>query len=380
MRIIADRLELVGEYYFSKKLQEIEELGDPPVINLGMGNPDIPPPLGVSEALSVAVNQPMNHGYQPYRSSIELRKAIATWYKQNYAINLIPDSEILPIAGSKEGITQLSLALLNPRDEVLVPDPGYLTYTSAAHLAGAVPKPYDLTEKKGWFPDFDKIVSSGVENVKMMWVNYPHMPTGASGDKNVFQKLIEFGQEHNILICHDNPYSFISDTSKVSILSINGAKETSVELNSLSKSYNMAGWRVGMMVGKSDVIHAALQVKSNMDSGLFFPIQQAAIEALKTPTSWIINLNNTYSKRRKIVYKVLDSLGCNYIEHQAGLFVWAKIPVKYKNGDEFSDWLLEKHHIFVTPGSVFGKNGEGYVRVSLCANQETLHQVKERLA
>lgn len=380
MRIIADRLELVGEYYFSKKLQEIEELGDPPAINLGMGNPDIPPPLGVSEALSVAVNQPMNHGYQPYRSSIELRKAIATWYKQNYAINLIPDSEILPIAGSKEGITQLSLALLNPRDEVLVPDPGYLTYTSAAHLAGAVPKPYDLTEKKGWFPDFDKIVSSGVENVKMMWVNYPHMPTGASGDKNVFQKLIEFGQEHNILICHDNPYSFISDTSKVSILSINGAKETSVELNSLSKSYNMAGWRVGMMVGRSDVIHAALQVKSNMDSGLFFPIQQAAIEALKTPTSWIINLNNTYSKRRKIVYKVLDSLGCNYIEHQAGLFVWAKIPVKYKNGDEFSDWLLEKHHIFVTPGSVFGKNGEGYVRVSLCANQETLHQVKERLA
>jgi len=305
---------------------------------------------------------------------------IANWYQTHYDVPLQPVDEVLPLGGSKEGIVYISLAFLNPGDEVLVPDPGYPTYTSAAYLAGASPKTYDLTEKNGWFPDFDKIVSNGLENVKIMWVNYPHMPTGARGDKNLFNELIAFGKTHEILICHDNPYSFILNEHPKSIFSIPGAKETSLELNSLSKTYNMAGWRVGMVLGKSEFIQPVLEVKSNVDSGLFLPIQKAAIEALNSPTHWMKSLGQEYTIRKQIVHKILDKLGCRYRPDQSGLFVWAKVPKEYEDGDHFSDWLLEKHHVFVTPGSVFGKNGEGFVRVSLCANQEILHQVKERLA
>jgi aspartate/methionine/tyrosine aminotransferase len=370
----SERLNKVGEYYFSQKLREISALGKPLILNLGIGNPDLPPSSATIHALQNSVVNRAAHGYQPYNGHPDLRQAFAEWYARYFNVILNPDSELLPLTGSKEGILHISLAFLNPGDKVLIPDPGYSTYSSATQLAGAIPKYYDLLEQSDWLPNFDNLTKSNLKQVKLMWVNYPHMPTGAKGNIKLFQQLIDFGNKNNILICHDNPYSFILNDMPLSILSIPGAKDISLELNSLSKSHNMAGWRIGIAAGKADYIDAILQVKSNIDSGQFLPIQQAAIEALHNSQDWLEKLNIEYRERKILVCEVLDILQCKYSREQAGLFVWAQVPKEYVNGDEFSDWLLERNRIFVTPGSVFGKNGEKYIRVSLCTNLEILKQ------
>lgn len=375
----ATRLKQVGEYYFSRKLREISELSGLPVLNLGIGNPDLPPSPATIQTLQNSVENHEAHGYQPYNGCPELRQAFAEWYNRYFSVALNSDSEILPLAGSKEGILHISLAFLNPEDNVLIPDPGYRTYSAATQLAGGNPLYYDLFEENNWLPNLEKLALSDLDRVKLMWVNYPHMPTGAKANFELFQQLINFGTKYNILICHDNPYSFILNKEPLSILSVTGAKETSLELNSLSKSHNMAGWRIGVVVGSAEYVSAILQVKSNMDSGQFLPVQKAAITALKNPQDWIKELNTEYANRKKIVHQILDILGCKYSNNQAGLFVWAQISNEFQNGDEFSDWLLERYRVFVTPGSVFGKNGEKYIRVSLCGNLEILKQVKARL-
>lgn len=375
----ATRLKQVGEYYFSRKLREISELSGLPVLNLGIGNPDLPPSPATIQTLQNSVENHEAHGYQPYNGCPELRQAFAEWYNRYFSVALNSDSEILPLAGSKEGILHISLAFLNPGDNVLIPDPGYRTYSAATQLAGGNPLYYDLFEENNWLPNLEKLALSDLDRVKLMWVNYPHMPTGAKANFELFQQLINFGTKYNILICHDNPYSFILNKEPLSLLSVTGAKETSLELNSLSKSHNMAGWRIGVVVGSAEYISAILQVKSNMDSGQFLPVQKAAITALKNPQDWIKELNTEYANRKKIVHQILDILGCKYSNNQAGLFVWAQISNEFQNGDEFSDWLLERYRVFVTPGSVFGKNGEKYIRVSLCGNLEILKQVKARL-
>lgn len=375
----ATRLKQVGEYYFSRKLREISELSGLPVLNLGIGNPDLPPSPATIQTLQNSVENHEAHGYQPYNGCPELRQAFAEWYNRYFSVALNSDSEILPLAGSKEGILHISLAFLNPGDNVLIPDPGYRTYSAATQLAGGNPLYYDLFEENNWLPNLEKLALSDLDRVKLMWVNYPHMPTGAKANFELFQQLINFGTKYNILICHDNPYSFILNKEPLSLLSVTGAKETSLELNSLSKSHNMAGWRIGVVVGSAEYVSAILQVTSNMDSGQFLPIQKAAITALKNPQDWIKELNTEYANRKKIVHQILDILGCKYSNNQAGLFVWAQISNEFQNGDEFSDWLLERYRVFVTPGSVFGKNGEKYIRVSLCGNLEILKQVKARL-
>lgn len=375
----ATRLKQVGEYYFSRKLREISELSGLPVLNLGIGNPDLPPSSATIQTLQNSVENHEAHGYQPYNGCPELRQAFAEWYNRYFSVALNSDSEILPLAGSKEGILHISLAFLNPGDNVLIPDPGYRTYSAATQLAGGNPLYYDLFEENNWLPNLEKLALSDLDRVKLMWVNYPHMPTGAKANFELFQQLINFGTKYNILICHDNPYSFILNKEPLSLLSVTGAKETSLELNSLSKSHNMAGWRIGVVVGSAEYVSAILQVKSNMDSGQFLPVQKAAITALKNPQDWIKELNTEYANRKKIVHQILDILGCKYSNNQAGLFVWAQISNEFQNGDEFSDWLLERYRVFVTPGSVFGKNGEKYIRVSLCGNLEILKQVKARL-
>lgn len=375
----ATRLKQVGEYYFSRKLREISELSGLPVLNLGIGNPDLPPSPATIQTLQNSVENHEAHGYQPYNGCPELRQAFAEWYNRYFSVALNSDSEILPLAGSKEGILHISLAFLNPGDNVLIPDPGYRTYSAATQLAGGNPLYYDLFEENNWLPNLEKLALSDLDRVKLMWVNYPHMPTGAKANFELFQQLINFGTKYNILICHDNPYSFILNKEPLSLLSVTGAKETSLELNSLSKSHNMAGWRIGVVVGSAEYVSAILQVKSNMDSGQFLPVQKAAITALKNPQDWIKELNTEYANRKKIVHQILDILGCKYSNNQAGLFVWAQMSNEFQNGDEFSDWLLERYRVFVTPGSVFGKNGEKYIRVSLCGNLEILKQVKARL-
>ena len=375
----AERLKQVGEYYFSQQLRKLTALDGPRVLNLGIGNPDLPPSSATIHALQNSVANHTVHGYQSYNGSLELRQAFAVWYKRYFSVILNPDSEILPLTGSKEGILHISLAFLNPGDKVLIPDPGYRIYSAAAQLAGAIPEYYDLLEKNNWILNLDNLMSTNLKQVKLMWVNYPHMPTGAKGSIKLFQQLIDFGNKNNILICHDNPYSFILNDEPLSMLFTSGAKETALELNSMSKSHNMAGWRIGVVVGSAEYISAILQVKSNMDSGQFLPVQKAAITALKNSQDWIKELNTEYAKRKKIVHQILDILECRYLNDQAGLFVWTQIPNDFQNGDEFSDWLLKRHRIFVTPGSVFGKNGEKYIRISLCVNLKILKQVKTRL-
>lgn len=375
----SERLNQVGEYYFSQKLREISAMGEPKVINLGIGNPDLPPSTTTIQTLQVSAEEHTAHGYQPYNGHPDLRQAFADWYKRYFSVNLNPDLELLPLNGSKEGILHVSLAFLNPGDEVLIPDPGYGTYSSATRLAGAIPKYYDLLEQNNWLPNFDNLINTGLKRVKLMWVNYPHMPTGAKGNIKLFQKLIDFGNQNNILICHDNPYSLILNDTPLSILSIPGAKEIAVELNSLSKSHNMAGWRIGIAVGNENYIKAILQVKSNMDSGQFFPIQQAAIITLNGTTDWHENLNSVYEERKTVVHQILDALKCKYTKEQAGLFIWAQVPDGYDSGDDFSGWLLQKYRIFVAPGSIFGENGKNYIRVSLCKDVEILKQIKEQL-
>jgi len=375
------RLEGIGEYYFSQKLREIDELNKQGknIINLGIGSPDQPPHPDVIKTLQDESAKPNVHAYQSYKGSPVLRKAIGEWYKKWYNVDLNSDTEILPLIGSKEGIMHICMTYLNKGDEVLVPNPGYPTYRSAVMLAGGKCKEYKLRENNNYEPDFDKILKKGLKKVNLMFVNYPQMPTGQLPSKELFEKLVVFGKENNILIIHDNPYSFILNENPMSLLSIKGAKDCVLELNSLSKSQNMAGWRVGMLCGKKERIEEVLRFKSNMDSGMFLPVQLAAAKALGLGKEWYDEVNKVYRARREKVFELLQLLNCKFSKEQAGMFVWAKIPSKYKNGFELSDDVLYNSNVFITPGGIFGDSGDKYVRVSLCAPVEKFEEAIRRI-
>lgn len=377
----AKRTESVQEYYFSKKLAQIDKMrrDGADIINLGIGSPDQMPSENTINALVNEARKPGSHGYQSYTGILSLRKAFAEWYRKYFGTELDPESEILPLMGSKEGIMHISMAFVNPGDEVLVPDPGYPTYSSVTNLVGGIVRNYDLSEKRGWLPDLDSLEKSDLSKVKLMWVNYPHMPTGTKGSVQLFEKLVSFAVKHSILLCNDNPYSFILNKDYLSILSVEGARDIALELNSLSKSQNMAGWRIGMVAGNRDYIKEILKVKSNMDSGMFLGLQAAAVEALNAPDSWYDTVNEVYIKRRKIVEELMDLLKCSYDRKQTGLFVWGKIPDTIAACEEFVEEILQKTHVFITPGFIFGKNGERYIRISLCATESKLKEAKERL-
>lgn len=378
----SQRLEGIGEYYFSQKLREIDELNKQGknVINLGIGSPDLPPHPDVIKVLQEESAKPNVHAYQSYKGSPVLRKAMSEWYKQWYNVTLNPDTEILPLIGSKEGIMHICMTYLNAGDKVLLPNPGYPTYRSAVKLAGGEGIDYELKEANNWEPDFDELekqVAGG--KFKLMWVNYPQMPTGQLPSKTLFERLIAFGKKHSILICHDNPYSFILNDTPASLLGVEGAKEVVIELNSLSKSQNMAGWRIGMLSGAKERIDEILRFKSNMDSGMFLPVQLAAAKALGLPKSWYEDVNAIYTKRRTHVFQLLDLLNCVYDKKQAGMFVWAKIPAGYKNGFELSDEVLYNTGVFITPGGIFGNAGDSFIRVSLCSPEEKFMESIKRI-
>lgn len=387
------RLEGIGEYYFSQKLREIEELNrqGKNIINLGIGSPDQPPHPDVIRVLQEESAKPNVHAYQSYKGSPVLRNAIAEWYRQWYGVGLNPDTEILPLIGSKEGIMHICMTYLDEGDGALVPNPGYPTYRSAVKLAGGTCIDYTLSSDKGWAPDFEELETlvttgggaagraAGGGRIKLMWVNYPHMPTGQIPDGGLFEKLVAFGKKHQILICHDNPYSFILNDQPMSLLSVAGAKDVVIELNSLSKSQNMAGWRVGSLVGAKQRIDEVLRFKSNMDSGMFLPVQLAAAKALSLGKEWYDSVNATYRERRTKVFDMLEMLGCDFSKNQVGMFVWAKIPAGYKDGYELSDRVLHGSGVFITPGGIFGPAGQGYVRVSLCSPGEKIQESIERV-
>jgi LL-diaminopimelate aminotransferase len=378
---IAKRLQGIGEYYFSQKLREIDELNKQGknIINLGVGSPDLPPHPDVIKVLQEESAKTNVHAYQPYKGSPVLRNAISEWYKKWYGVELDPASEILPLIGSKEGIMHICMTYLNKGDKVLVPNPGYPTYRSAVKLAGGKCIEYELKAKNNYEPDFDKLRKKDLSGVKLMWVNYPQMPTGQLPTKELFHKLVDFARQHNILVCHDNPYSFILNDHPLSILAMEGAKDCVIELNSLSKSHNMAGWRVGMLCGAKEKIDEVLRFKSNMDSGMFLPVQLAAARALGLGKEWHDEVNKIYSARREKVFQLLTVLGCTYSKEQAGMFVWAKIPKKYKDGFAISDGILYKANVFLTPGGIFGSAGEKYIRVSLCTTEEKIEEAVKRI-
>ncbi len=377
----ADRTQSVQEYYFSKKLRQIDQmrLSGIDVINLGIGSPDQPPSPATISRLYEEASKPTAHGYQSYTGIPGLRKAFAAWYLKYFGVELDPDREILPLMGSKEGIMHISMAFVNPGDEVLVPNPGYPTYSSVTNLVGGKIRYYELDEKNKWHPDLASLEKEDLSKVKLMWVNYPNMPTGARGSAELFERLVQFGLNHNILICNDNPYSFILNKEYHSILSANGAKECALELNSLSKSHNMAGWRIGLVAGNSEYISTILRVKSNMDSGMFRPMQEAAVEALGNPPGWYDEVNNVYLSRRKIVEEMMDLLDCRFDRLQTGLFVWGRIPDSISSCEEFIEDLLDKAHVFLTPGFTFGSKGDRYIRISLCADEKALMEAKTRI-
>lgn len=376
----ASRIQTVSEYYFSKKLREVRLLEQQgfPIINMGIGSPDLPPPISVVEALHQGLQDPTAHKYQSYQGLPELRKAISDFYKKNYKVNLNPNNEILPLMGSKEGIMHISMAFLNPKDKVLIPNPGYPTYMSVTQLLEAEPVLYELSSYNDWLPDFEALSQLDLSGVKIMWVNYPNMPTGASGNQSLFKQLVEFATAHDILIINDNPYSFILNTEPKSILEVPGAKGVVMELNSLSKSFNMAGWRVGMLSGSAEHIDHVLRVKSNMDSGMFYGIQQGAIAALGEVDSWFESLNRIYEKRRKLIWKLADQLDCTYDKQTSGMFVWAKLPKNSLDSESFIDHILYQQHVFITPGSIFGSAGAGYIRFSLCVQESQIEEALKR--
>lgn len=377
----ANRTNSVNEYYFSRKLQEIDEMNrqGEKVINLGIGSLDMAPAADVVDALVHGAQNPDNHAYQSYKGLRDMRMAFADWYRKYYQVELDADHEIQPLTGSKEGILLLSLAFLNKGDKVLVPDPGYPTYSSATLLTEAEVVPFDLKEENGWMPDFDALEKSDLSGVKMMWVNYPNMPTGARANLQLYRKLVDFGLKHRILICNDNPYSFILNEEHLSILSVDRAKECCIELNSLSKAHNMAGWRIGMIAGAADVIANVLKVKSNMDSGMFKPLQLAAVKALAQPASWYIMLNKEYQERKKLAGDIFDMLEVSYDKSSGGMFLWGKVSDTWKNGEELSDFILKRARVFITPGFIFGSNGDRYIRISLCAKQPVLREAAGRI-
>lgn len=375
------RLEGIGEYYFSQKLREIDELNKAgkQVINLGIGSPDLPPHPEVIKVLQEESAKPNVHAYQSYKGSPVLRKAITDWYRQWYKVELNPDTEVLPLIGSKEGIMHICMTYLDKNDEVLVPNPGYPTYRSAVKLAGGKCVEYKLKEKNKYEPDFERLEKKDLKKVKLMFVNYPQMPTGQLPTRSLFEKLVAFGKKHKILIVHDNPYSFILNEHPDSLLNVKGAKDCVIELNSLSKSHNMAGWRVGILCGAKERIEEVLRFKSNMDSGMFLPVQLAAAKALTLGKDWHDEVNAVYSKRRNKVFALLDLLGCTYSKEQAGMFVWASIPAKYKDGFELSDEVLDQCSVFITPGGIFGTAGNQYIRVSLCSPEEKFEEAINRI-
>ena len=395
----AKRTESVQEYYFSRKLKEIAAMnaaraaaGEDPVINLGIGSPDGMPPAQAIEALCGSAVQPGNHAYQPYVGLPELREAFADWYARWYGVTLDPKTEIQPLVGSKEAILLISMTFLDKGDKVLVPDPGYPTYTSASRLVEAEIVTYDLCEENGWQPDFEALEKMDLDGVKLMWTNYPNMPTGAPATKELYARLVDFGRRHGILICNDNPYSFILNDNPLSILAQDGAKDCCLELNSLSKAHNMAGWRIGMVAADAEVISEILKVKSQMDSGMYKPLQLAAIEALKQGPEWFEELNAEYRRRRVLAGRIFDLLGAEYDRESSGMFLWGKVVEKPAEqcvrsgqasvltpGQRVSDRLLYEAGVFITPGFIFGRNGEDYIRISLCAKPEILEQAYDRI-
>jgi LL-diaminopimelate aminotransferase len=371
----AKRLDTVQEYYFSKKLREVRSLAaaGKPIINMGIGSPDLQPPTKVLKAIKGSLSDVNAHKYQSYQGLPELRNAIATFYKNKFSVDVNPENEVLPLMGSKEGIMHISMAFLNEGDQVLIPNPGYPTYTSVTKLVGAIPFFYDLSAANNWQPNFEELEKQDVSRVKIMWVNYPHMPTGTNATLETFEKLVAFGKKHQILIINDNPYSFILNDNPISILKVEGAKDIALELNSLSKTFNMSGWRVGMALGNARYINEILKVKSNMDSGMFYGIQKGAIEALQLSDDWFLDQNKIYAERRALIWQLADKLGTTYDKNTTGLFVWAKIP-EGKKAAEVTDAVLYDKDIFITPGTIFGSQGEGYIRFSLCVTSEVIKE------
>ena len=379
---LSDRLEGVGEYYFSRKLREIDQMraAGRRIISLGIGSPDRPPHSSVVDRLHEVASRPDTHAYQSYKGAAVLRRAFSAWYAERYGVQLDPESEILPLIGSKEGLMHICMTYLRRGDRVLIPNPGYPTYRSAVTLSGGEPKEYRLNAEGDWFPNFDEIESEGLEGVKMMILNYPQMPTGAVPTREMFARVVEFAHRHSILLVHDNPYSFVRNAEPLSLLSVEGAKECAIELNSLSKSHNMAGWRIGMIGGRKEWIDQIMRFKSNMDSGQFLPMQEAAATALALGDEWYAELNEEYYAREAYGYRLLDALGCSYRKGQAGLFIWAELPAEFE-GDcyAFSDRVLERCGVFVTPGGIFGSEGDRYIRISLCAKREQLAEAIEAI-
>ena len=375
----AKRLDTVQEYYFSKKLREVRGLvaAGKPIINMGIGSPDLQPPAKVLQAIEGSLTDATAHKYQSYQGLPELRNAISTFYKNKFSVDANPEDEVLPLMGSKEGIMHISMAFLNEGDKVLIPNPGYPTYTSVTKLVGAEPLFYNLSDEYNWQPNFKELERQDLTDVKIMWVNYPHMPTGTNATLEMFEKLVAFGKKHHILIINDNPYSFILNDKPISILQVEGAKDIALELNSLSKTFNMAGWRVGMVLGNATFINEILKVKSNMDSGMFYGIQKGAIEALQLSDDWFLTQNKIYEERRNLIWQLADKLGTTYNRNSTGLFVWAKIP-EGKKSEEITDAVLYDKDIFITPGTIFGSQGEGYIRFSLCVTTYIIKKAIQR--
>jgi aspartate/methionine/tyrosine aminotransferase len=378
--ITAERLKSVQEYYFSKKLREVRGLiaDGKPILNMGIGSPDLAPSKAVLDALKNSVTDAGASQYQSYQGLPELREAIASFYKEKYEVSVNPANEILPLMGSKEGIMHISMAFLNKGDEVLIPNPGYPTYAAVTKLVEAVPRNYDLNAENDWFPDLEKLAKQDLSKVKLMWVSYPHMPTGAMASKEKLKALVAFAKAQQILLVNDNPYSFVLTKNPTSILNIKDAKECCLELNSLSKTFNMAGWRVGMLLGNAENINAVLKVKSNMDSGMFYGIQKGAIAALQSGNDWFERLDAIYTKRRNLIFELVDKLGAAYDKNAVGMFVWAKLPNGSKSSEEYIDELLYDKNIFIAPGTIFGSNGEGYIRFSLCVSEDKIKEAISR--
>ncbi len=376
----ADRLKTVEEYYFSKKLREVRGLmaTGKPIINMGIGSPDLAPSNEVVKTIQESVMDNGAHQYQSYQGLPEFREAVASFYKSRYNVNANPASEILPLMGSKEGIMHISMAFLNPGDEALIPNPGYPTYSSVTKLVGAVPKYYDLVAINNWFPDLEELEKKDLSKVKLMWVCYPHMPTGAVATVAQLTALVDFAKRNDILLVNDNPYSFVLNDTPMSILSVEGAKDVALELNSLSKTFNMAGWRVGMVLGSEEFINPILKVKSNMDSGMFYGIQKGAITALNSSQEWFDKLTEVYSKRKTLMLELATKLNCVCDDNSVGMFVWAKLPEGSSSAEEFIDNILYDKNIFITPGTIFGSNGEGYIRFSLCVTEEKIEEAISR--
>ena len=381
MKSTAARLKSIKEYYFSRKLREVTQLikSGNPIINMGIGSPDLNPHPDVIKALTEAMNHPSAHMYQSYQGLPELRDAIVDFYKKFYKVTLDPNTEVLPLMGSKEGIMHLSMAYLNPGDQVLIPNPGYPTYASVTSLMQAKTLLYDLKSENNWQPDFESLESLDTSKIKIMWLNYPHMPTGTDVNEKIFDRLIQWAKKNNILLVNDNPYSFVLTKKPQSILSRPGAQEVAVELNSLSKSFNMAGWRIGMLTGKAEVLKQTLKVKSNMDSGMFFGVQQGAIAALKMKPDWFESLNKIYKKRKNLMEDLAAKFGATTETESVGLFLWAKLPEGSPDAETFIDKILYQKNIFITPGTIFGSQGEGYIRFSLCVSEESIKEAIKRM-